>query len=97
VGDRYDIEEARRAKDARNRELGRLEKGKIKLAEVLREPPDALKKTDVWAVLLACQGLGPEGARRICIDANVWPHTRLWELTKRERADMIRALPKRVR
>lgn len=97
MGDRYDIEEARKAKDARNRELARLEEGGLKLAEALREPPEALKKTDIWAVLLACRGLGKEGARRVCVDAHVWPHTHLGDLTKRERAGIIRELPKRVR
>lgn len=95
--DKFPIDEARAAKEARALALADLEEGRIKAAEVLREPPVALKKTDIWAILLACRGLGREGARRVCVDANVWPHTHLGDLTKRERADLIRVLPQRTR
>lgn len=97
MSDRFDIHEARKARDARNHELNRLEEGTLELVEALREPPVALKKTDLYLVLLACHGLGREGARTVCERSHVWPHTHLGDLTKRERADLIRELPKRVK
>lgn len=97
MAEKFDIKEARRARDARNHELDRLEEGGLKLVEALREPPEALKKTDLVIVLLACHGLGREGVRTVCERANVWPLTHLGDLTKRERADVIRELPNRVR
>jgi hypothetical protein len=50
----------------------------------------------VWDVLLACPRVGRSQARTICERAQVWPHTRLSELMKRERLALIRALPKRL-
>ena len=95
--DRFDINAARAAKEARASSLENLREGRIKVGEVLTEPPDALKRTDIWDILLATHGLGREGARTACERARVWPHTFLGKLTKSERQSLIRALPQRVR
>lgn len=94
---RFPIDEARAARDARNRALDRLEEGSLKLVEVLREPPDALKGAELYRVLLATHGVGKESARTICERAHVWPLVDLGMLTKRERADLIRELPERAK
>ena len=94
---KYDIDDARKAKAARAHALESLEKGEVKPAEILREPPVALKKTDIWDILLACHGLGREEVRVILERASIWPHTQLGLLTKRERLDIIKELPERVR
>lgn len=95
--DKFDIHDARKARDARNHELDRIEEGELGLVEALREPPEALKKTDLVVVLLACKGMGREGVRTVCERAHIWPLTSLGKLTKRERSDIIRELPERVK
>jgi hypothetical protein len=96
VPNRFDIEEARQAKAARASALEDLREGSLKPADCLRKPPDALKKTDIWEILLASKHLGKEGARTILERARVWPHTRLGDLTRTEKYAIIKELPERV-
>lgn len=94
---RFDIEEARQAKAARASALEDLREGTLRPADCLRKPPEALRKTDIWEVLLACKHLGKEGVRTILERAHVWPHTRVGDLTRNERYLIIKELPERVK
>lgn len=94
--DHFPIDEARAAKAARDSWIRKLGEGRVKASAVLRKPPEPLKKTDIWEILLACRGLGREGVRVILERAVIWPHTGLGELTKNERYRIIKCLPKRA-
>lgn len=91
------IEIARRARKARAVHITRLKAGTTRLADVLKSPPDALKTCDVYAVILATYNMGIAGARTVCAKANVDPTLTLGELTKIQRQNLIKNLPKRAK
>lgn len=91
------IEEARRQRAARASALEALEKGEVSIVEYLRSPPVALKKTDIWDLLLACPGIGPQIAKMVVLQANVWPHTHLGRLKPGPRKRIIENLPERCK
>jgi hypothetical protein len=87
---------ARNARAAKAAALDDLENSRLSLREVLRSPPEALRHVDLYEVLMRTPHLNRVGTERVCKDASIWPHLRLGEMTKRERSDVIRALPNRV-
>ena len=90
------IDEARKCRAASAAAMGRLRTGRFSLTEVLRTTPEALRNVDLWAVLLACPGIGKDKARTVCERAHVWPHLTLAELTPRQRKVLLENLPKGV-
>ena len=77
--------------------LRALSEGSIHIEHVLRTPPIALKRVSVHQLLMRTPHIGEKGAEHICKRANVWPTHRLGKLTAEERANLIDALPDRVR
>lgn len=63
------------------------------MSETLRDAPRPLGTATVWEVLLACPRLGPVKAKRICLEADIWPLTKLEELRPLEIELIILSLP----
>lgn len=59
------------------------------LIAVLRDPPAAIEGCKVYAVLLACPGIGKTKLQDICMGANVWPFTLMRELTPHKTVALI--------
>ena len=93
----FPIEEARERRAQRAASLEKLAKGTLRPAKVLRRPPVPLLKTDVGFILLTCRGLGREGVRTILERAEVWPYTKLGDLSKEQQERIIDELPLRAR
>lgn len=92
--------------------LDALESGRVGLQELLEGPMSGgratrhsllftcsrnLAHTDLWEVLLRTPRLGRKGARRLCEESGVWPHTPMQELTLQNRRSLVERLPDRVR
>lgn len=80
------IENARRRKAQKAAALSTVHTLYGTLAEAVTEPQGALGSALLWHLLLAWPGVGPTKARRICEQADVWPLSRLDQLTSVERA-----------
>jgi hypothetical protein len=91
---RYPIDAARYKRQQKARALQAVESGYWPVRVVLARIPDALGNTDIWAVLMHAPTLGSKGAREVLERAAVFPHTKLGQLTRRERGDILRALPR---
>jgi hypothetical protein len=94
---RYPIDAARYKRQQKARALQAVESGYWPVRVVLARIPDALGNTDIWAVLMHAPTLGSKGAREVLERAAVFPHTKLGQLTRRERGDILRALPPRIK
>jgi hypothetical protein len=73
-----------------------LQEGRLSIADVIQTPTYALKRVDVYDALRRTPKLGPEGARKVCTGAGVWPHITLGNLTRRQREALVRNLPQRA-
>jgi len=93
---RFPIKDARERKAARSKALSDLACGALSPAAVVREPPEALERVDVYDALLHCASLGRESVRQVLERARVWPHTRLGELSPEQRGAIIACLPPRA-
>lgn len=92
------IDDARARRAERAQALAALENGDTTLQSVLERVPDALGTAELFTVLLATPKLGRKGAKRLCLDAGViWPLTLMNQLTDRNKEDLIRCLPDRVK
>lgn len=90
------VEHARRVRAQRSEAMRKLRSGELSLRRVLTRTPAALAEADVYEVFFATRGLGKEGCRLAFERAGVWPHRIMDELTREQRASLLRELPKRV-
>ena len=91
------VEHARRMRGRKAAVLGAVGGGRKLPADVIREPPACLLKTDLWELLLNCPQLGPQRARIICERARVFPNVQLGRMTEVERVLIIHHLPRRYK
>jgi hypothetical protein len=85
---------------ARRREIAsafaHLKSGNVTLYEILDTPPDCLGRCTVFDVLRHGKGLGKAGAEKVLRDTEIWPLTKIKDLTAIDRAELASHLPDRV-
>lgn len=91
------LRKARKIRTLQTAQLNQLESGLSVIEDVLRTPSDALKRVSIHTLLIRTPGIGEKGSEKICKTANVWPTHRLGNLSKKERDDLIAALPVRAK
>lgn len=91
------LKRGRKIRSQQTAELKALSTGDIHIEDVIGNPSDALKRVSVHVLLKRSPGIGEKGAEKTCKVAGVWPTHRLGNLSKKERDDLIAALPPRVR
>lgn len=91
------LKTARRIKQQQTAQLKALSTGDIHIEDVLRTPSDALKRVSIHVLLMRTPSIGEKGSEKICKAAKVWPTHRLGNLSKKERDDLIAALPVRAK
>lgn len=74
-----------------------LRSGDIRIGDVLRDPPDALGKLPIYVVLKETPKIGEKTSQKLCQQAHIWPLVPLEDLPLEKRAELINALPERVR
>ena len=88
---------ARRIRHHQAQILEQLREGEILIKRVIERPGDAAARLTVHVLLTNTKHIGERGAEHICKRADVWPTHRLSELSEKERADLVDALPPRAR
>jgi hypothetical protein len=73
-----------------------LKSGNVTLYEILDDPPDCLGRCTVFDVLRHGKGLGKTGAEKLLRDTEIWPLTKINQLTAIDRAELASQLPDRV-
>jgi hypothetical protein len=85
---------------ARRREIAsafaHLKGGNVTLYEILDTPLDCLGRCTVFDVLRHGKGLGKAGAEKVLRDTEIWPLTKMKDLTAIDRAELASQLPDRV-
>lgn len=90
------LQKARKIRRQQGELLKSLTAGNAQIKRVLEDPTDAAKRISVHTLLMHTAHIGEAGAERIEKRAGVWPTHRLGNLTKKERAALVDALPPRV-
>lgn len=73
----------------------RIASGELSMAEVIEDPPAALRKARVSYVLRSIPYVGETRARVICRTAGVSPEAHLHELTSHQRLGLVETLERR--
>jgi hypothetical protein len=94
---RYPIKKARSIRADRASVLAELEEGTRSLRGVLREPPVALQGCQIYRILEAAPGMGPETTKKVLQDAGVWPLQALYAVSKLKRRAILDELPERIK
>lgn len=87
---------ARKVRRVVARDVEQLKEGVLTLPDVLNDPR-LMKPCRLWTVLMATPRLGEKGVKRLCEAANVWPETRMQDLSTTERERLLDHLPTRVK
>ena len=95
--DRYPIESARSLRTQRASIFSDLEEGTYSLRDALLKPPVALKGATVYSVLISAEGMGPQTAKKVLLETQIWPLLPLGQLAKDRRIQLIEALPERIK
>lgn len=102
IGDRImgtaakNLRKARKIRIRIASELRALEKGDVRLGDVLRDPPDALGRCSIYTVLRRTPKLGDTTSEKLCKRLHIWPTDRLAQVPLEKREQLIAALPERV-
>jgi hypothetical protein len=92
------LKKARKIRRHTASEFQRLRNGSLSLRDVLESPEELfLRHCDIWDVLRRAPHLGPAGAKKILISAEIWPHTRIENLSRWELDQILSYLPPRAR
>jgi glutamine phosphoribosylpyrophosphate amidotransferase len=81
-------------KAQRARLRGEIRAGKVKVADVIGDPPAAMRTAKVSYALKSVEGIGDGFLNDICGRAGVMPSRQLRDLKVRERLALIRELPR---
>jgi hypothetical protein len=92
-----DMNRARQGRSAKREVLNALESSTITIEAILAAPIDALATADIYEVLMHVPKLNRKGVRHIFLESNVYPHTRMKELSEEDRKALLAALPQRVK
>lgn len=92
------LKRARRIKSSIALDLRRLKTGNITLRSVLEDPEStSLKHCAVFNVLKSAPHLGEKGAKRVLLEAKVWPYDKLGTIDQFHREEILSNLPARAR
>lgn len=91
------LKKARKIRSQQATQLEAISNGDLHIEDVLGSPSYALKRVSVHVLLMHAPGIGEKGSEKICRTAKVWPTHRLGNLSKKERDDLIAALPVRAK
>jgi hypothetical protein len=89
----------RRARDRRRERASlyaHLRAGNVTLYELLEAPPECVGNARVCDVLRHAKGLGVKGVDKVLRDTEIWPLTKMKDLTAIDRAELASQLPDRV-
>lgn len=77
--------------------LERIATGEMSVREVLLKNPRSMRSVRLWTLLCKPPHFGEKGVKKSLEEAEVWPTTRLGNLTQAERERVVNALPPRVK
>ena len=78
--------EIRSARAALKKELA---SGRVRIEDVLAQPPDCARTAKVYALLLALPKIGPARAARVLRQCRIAPAKTVGGLTERQRGELI--------
>jgi hypothetical protein len=87
---------ARKKRQAAARQLGLLESGSISLRQMLESPQPCMGPVRLWTVMKRTPKMGEAGIKRTLQRAQVWPETKLEDLTPQEVQRVLASLPPRA-
>lgn len=89
---------ARKVRQRTGLALRALADHQIELWDALEEPQNTpLRKAAIYDVLRRAPHISDAGAKKILLTAQVWPLTKLGDLEKIERDEILKSLPPRAR
>jgi hypothetical protein len=71
--------------------------GVLSVREVLLKNPRSMRAIRLWTLLCKAPNFGEKGVKKTLEAAQVWPTTRLGNLSQAEREAVVAALPPRVK
>lgn len=74
-----------------------LESGSLTLHEILTDVPKCMEPVRLWTVMKRTPKMGEAGIKRTLERAQVWPETKLGDLTPQEVRRVLESLPPRAR
>ncbi len=91
------LAKARRIRTRIGLEFKRLEKGQITLRDVLEDPSETpLRRARIYDVLRRSPHMGKSGAKKVLLDAQVWPLDKLGDIELYDREEILKSLPPRA-
>ncbi len=92
------LKKARRVRHLIASEFRALESGQLNVQDALENPSYALKRVRIYDVLRRVPGLGEETIRKVLHkQLRIWPMDKVGNLSKKERHDILAALPDRAK
>lgn len=79
-----------------SQELEDLAAGKINIRDVLEDPSPAMKRCQIYTVMVKTPKLGPVKVRKILTETQIWPRDRVGSLSTENRQQILKRLPPRV-
>jgi polyribonucleotide nucleotidyltransferase len=90
------LRKGRRVKLQIHQELAELEAGKINIRDVLEDPSPAMKRCQIYTVMVKTPKLGQVKVRKILTETQIWPRDRVGQLSTENREQILKRLPPRV-
>lgn len=87
----------RKTRAQAGKKLKAVEDGEESVREVLLKNPRSMRSVRLWTLLCKAPHFGEKGVKRVLEKAEVWPTTRLGNLTQDERERVVSVLPPRVK
>lgn len=90
------LKKARKRRSQIARAFTRMNDSVIDVRDVLEDPSHVLKYVTIYDLLRRAPRMGPQGAKKILVKANVWPMDRVGDLSHSDRKRIIHELPPRA-
>jgi hypothetical protein len=92
------LEKARRVRRRTSAELVALSSGRVSLRDVLEDPRKTpLRRARIYDVLRRAPHISDAGAKKILLGSQIWPLTKLGDLSKYDRDSILKYLPPRAK
>ena len=91
------LAKGRKMRAQAGQKLKAIEDGSESVREVLLKNPRSMRSIRLWTLLCKAPHFGEKGVKRTLEKSEVWPTTRLGNLTQEDREKVLAALPPRVK